>query len=169
MAAALEGFKATQRCTQLRGPPATCLTVRIRSLANSAPMVPEQPAPPSSTASGPRALTGPSPASTRELRIPIRRLIVALVIAGLSDVVCALFILAPPIVLAVDVLTAGLLFVVLGWHWLLLPGLVMEAIPGLGVIPFWVLVVIAIAFLGTARPKLHLPGEPTEKGKSPRP
>jgi hypothetical protein len=134
-------------------------------MANSAPPVPEQPAPPS-PASGPRALTGQSPAPARALRIPIRRLIVALVIAGLSDVVCALFVLAPPIVWGIDVLTAGLLFVVLGWHWLLLPGLVMEAIPGLGVIPFWLLVVAAIAFLGTARPKLQLPGEATEKGKS---
>jgi len=34
-----------------------------------------------------------------------------------------------------DVVTAVLLFAVLGWQWLLLPGLVMEAIPGVAVIP----------------------------------
>jgi hypothetical protein len=62
--------------------------------------------------------------------------------------------LAPPISLAVDVVTAGLLFVVLGWQWLLLPGLVLEAIPGVGVVPFWLLVVGAIAVFGTSRPKI---------------
>jgi hypothetical protein len=62
--------------------------------------------------------------------------------------------LAPPIGWAVDVVTAALLFVVLGWQWLLLPGLVLEAIPGVGVVPFWLLVVGAIAVLGTPRPKI---------------
>jgi hypothetical protein len=48
--------------------------------------------------------------------------------------------LAPPIVWAVDLGTALLLFMVLGRQWLLLPGLVLEAIPGVGVLPFWLLV-----------------------------
>jgi hypothetical protein len=43
---------------------------------------------------------------------------------------------------------------VLGWQWLLLPGLIMEATPGLGVLPFWLLVVGGIAIWGTPRPKL---------------
>jgi len=34
----------------------------------------------------------------------------------------------------------------------LLPGLALEAIPGFGVLPFWLLVVGAIAVLGTPRP-----------------
>jgi hypothetical protein len=54
----------------------------------------------------------------------------------------------------VDGVTAVLFFVVLGWQWLLLPGLVLEAIPGVGALPLWLLVVGAIAFWGTARPKL---------------
>jgi hypothetical protein len=53
-----------------------------------------------------------------------------------------------------DVGTALLLFMVLGRQWLLLPGLALEAIPGLGVLPFWLLVVGAVAVLGTPRPKL---------------
>jgi len=44
---------------------------------------------------------------------------------------------------------------VLGWQWLLLPGLVLEAIPGVGVLPFWLLVVGAIAVLGTPRPRFE--------------
>jgi hypothetical protein len=53
-----------------------------------------------------------------------------------------------------DLATAALLFIVLGWRWLLLPGLIMEAIPGLGVVPIWLAVVAAIAVWGTARPNL---------------
>jgi hypothetical protein len=51
--------------------------------------------------------------------------------------------------------TALLLFMVLGRQWLLLPGLALEAIPGLGVLPFWLLVVGAIAVLGTPRPNFE--------------
>jgi hypothetical protein len=43
---------------------------------------------------------------------------------------------------------------VLGWQWILLPGLVMEAIPGLNVFPFWMLVVGAVAVWGNPRRKL---------------
>jgi hypothetical protein len=88
------------------------------------------------------------------LKFSVLRLALAFVIAGVSDVIGALTSLAPPIGWAVDVATAALLFVVLGWQWLLLPGLVLEAIPGVGVLPFWLLVVGAIAVLGTPRPKI---------------
>src|SRR5262245_34416184 len=60
-------------------------------------------------------------------------------------------VLTPP----VDLGTALLLFLVLGRQWLLLPGLVLEAIPGVGVLPFWLLVVGAIAVLGTPRPNFE--------------
>ena len=88
------------------------------------------------------------------LRFSKWQIALAIAIAGASDALCAFLVFAPPIVWGIDVLTAVLLFAVLGWHWLLLPGLVMEAIPGLGVIPFWLLVVGAIVVWGTARPKL---------------
>ena len=87
------------------------------------------------------------------LRMPIIVIAMAIVIAAASDALCAFVVFAPPVVWGVDVLTAVLLFAVLGWHWLLLPGLALEAIPGLGVIPFWLLVVGAILVWGTARPK----------------
>ena len=77
-----------------------------------------------------------------------RRLFLAFLVAGISDVVCAAFVWAPPVVWAIDVLTAALLFIVLGWSWFLLPGLFLEAVPGLehvalfgywssGRSPFW--------------------------------
>jgi len=83
-----------------------------------------------------------------------QRLALAFAIAGIADAIAAFTAPAPPIVWAVDLVTATLLFTVLGWRWLLLPGLVLEAIPGVGVVPFWLLVVAAIAVWGTARPKL---------------
>jgi hypothetical protein len=88
------------------------------------------------------------------LKFSAGQLILAFVVAGVSDVIGALASLAPPIVWVIDVVTAALLFVVLGWQWLLLPGLVLEAIPGVEVLPFWLLVVGGIAIFGTPRPKM---------------
>jgi len=82
------------------------------------------------------------------------RLALAFAIAGISDLIGAFTTLAPPIGWALDIVTAVLLFIILGWQWLLLPGLALEAIPGVGVVPFWLLVVGAIAVLGTPRPKI---------------
>jgi hypothetical protein len=81
-----------------------------------------------------------------------KRLAFAFAIAGISDAIGAFATPLPPIVWLVDIGTAMLLFMVLGRQWLLLPGLALEAVPGLGVLPFWLLVVGAIAVLGTPRP-----------------
>lgn len=99
--------------------------------------------------------TGGAPATNAGTRrFSKRQLFLAFAIAGVSDIVGAAVTWIPPAVWALDVLTAVLLFIVLGWSWWLLPGLVMEAIPGLDVLPFWVLVVGAIAILGSPRPRL---------------
>ena len=84
-----------------------------------------------------------------------KRLALAFVIAGISDAIGAFATPLPPIVWVVDLGTALLLFMLLGRQWLLLPGLALEAIPGLGVFPFWLLVVGAIAVLGTPRPNFE--------------
>jgi hypothetical protein len=107
----------------------------------------------STRASG-NPLTLSGRAAKGRLQFSKRQIVLAIAIAGISDVLCAFVIFAPPVVWTADVITALLLFAVLGWHWLLLPGLVLEAIPGFGVIPFWLLVVGAILVWGTARPKL---------------
>ena len=87
-----------------------------------------------------------------EIKFSKRRLALAFAIAGISDAIGAFAAPLPPMVWVVDIGTALLLFLVLGRQWLLLPGLALEAIPGLGVLPFWLLVVGAIAVLGTPRP-----------------
>ena len=93
--------------------------------------------------------------STRALKFSKKRLALAFAIAGISDAIGAFATPLPPMVWVVDFGTALLLFMVLGRQWLLLPGLALEAIPGLGVLPFWLLVVGAIAVLGTPRPNFE--------------
>jgi hypothetical protein len=93
--------------------------------------------------------------SAKILRFSKKTLVLAFAIAAVSDAIGALVSLAPPIAWVLDLATALLLFMVLGRQWLLLPGLALEAIPGLGVLPFWLLVVASIAVLGTPRPKLE--------------
>jgi hypothetical protein len=93
--------------------------------------------------------------SSKTLKFSTKRLALAFAIAGVSDVVGAFATPLPPIVWLVDIGTALLLFLVLGRQWLLLPGLALEAIPGLGVLPFWLMVVAAITVFGTPRPKFE--------------
>jgi len=81
-----------------------------------------------------------------------RRLAIAFAIAAVSDALSFALAFAPPVQWAADAGTAMLLFAVLGWQWALLPGLIVEAIPGLAVFPFWVLVVGAVATWGRVRP-----------------
>jgi hypothetical protein len=99
--------------------------------------------------------TGIKMPSSRTLKFSKKRLALAFAIAGLSDAIGAFATPLPPIVWVVDIATVLLLFMILGRQWLLLPGLALEAIPGLGVLPFWLLVVAAIAVLGTPRPKFE--------------
>jgi hypothetical protein len=82
-----------------------------------------------------------------------KRLALAFALAAVSDGLSFILTFTPPLQWAVDLGTATLLFAILGWQWILLPGLVMEAIPGLSMIPFWVLVVAGVAKWGTVRPQ----------------
>jgi hypothetical protein len=97
---------------------------------------------------------GEEPPLLRHPRFSKRRLALAFAIAAVSDGLSVFLTLIPPVEWAVDLVTAVLLFIVLGRQWILLPGLILEAIPGLYVFPFWVLVVGAVAIWGKARPKL---------------
>jgi len=93
--------------------------------------------------------------SPNTLKFSKKQLALAFVIAGVSDTIGAFITPLPPIAWIADLATALLLFMVLGRQWLLLPGLALEAIPGLGIFPFWLLVVGAIAVLGTPRPRFE--------------
>lgn len=73
-----------------------------------------------------------------------KRQVAAFLIAALSDFLSFWTVLAPPMQWVIDLATALLLFLVLGRRWAILPGLVAEAIPGMGVFPVWILVVASI-------------------------
>ena len=85
----------------------------------------------------------PAPAADRK-----RRLALAFAVAVLSDLFSVWLEFVPALQWALDIVTAGLLFLILGRQWLILPGLIAEAIPGLALLPFWVLVVGSIAVWG---------------------
>jgi hypothetical protein len=71
-------------------------------------------------------------------------LALALIIAGVSDAVSFAISLVLPLQWTVDIATAILLFLILGRRRAILPGLIAEAIPGMGIFPVWILVVISI-------------------------
>lgn len=96
---------------------------------------------------------GEEPRPLPRPRFSGRRLALAFSMAVLADGLSVFLTLTPPVQWAADLLTAIVLFMVLGRQWILLPGLIMEAIPGIYVFPFWVLVVGAVAMWGTARSK----------------
>ncbi len=73
------------------------------------------------------------------------RLAIAFAVAAVSDFFSIWATIAPPVQWALDGGTAIVLFLILGRRWALLPGLVAEAIPGMGVFPVWILVVLSIA------------------------
>jgi len=66
-------------------------------------------------------------------------------VAAVSDAVSFWLTFAPPFEWALDMVTALALFLILGKRWALLPGLITEAIPGMGVFPVWILVVLSVA------------------------
>jgi hypothetical protein len=84
--------------------------------------------------------------------------VLALLVATASDLVSYGTTFVPPVQWAVDLVTAVLLFVLLGRRWALLPGLIAEAIPGVAVFPVWLLVVASIALWGEITRPARTPG-----------
>lgn len=72
------------------------------------------------------------------------KMAIAFGVAAVSDALSIWITFAPPFQWALDLATAFVLFLIFGRRWALLPGLAMEAIPGMGVFPWWVLVVLSI-------------------------
>lgn len=92
----------------------------------------------------PRQLPVVEPTPVRRKRTKLR-LLLALAVAIASDLIGAPLELAPPLALALDALTAALLWVILGRGWMLLVALALEAVPGVGVMPLWTMAVLATA------------------------
>ena len=88
--------------------------------------------------------------------VPRKRKLIALGIGGLTDlleiVVFPLFWQggASPLDLALDLLTAGALWLILGFKARLLLGFVLELVPGLTLFPTWTALVLSIPSEGAA-------------------
>jgi len=88
------------------------------------------------------------------------RKVSALAIAAISDGVSMFSAFTPPVQIAVDVVTAGLLFGVMGFRWPLLPALAVEAVPGLAVFPTWS---VAVGVLVGITPTTPAASEPERR------
>jgi hypothetical protein len=84
-----------------------------------------------------------------------KRQALAFLIAAVSEFLSFWTVLAPPTQWVIDLATALLLFLILGRRWMLLPGLIAEAIPGMGAFPVWVLVVLSIIAYDDIRGRKH--------------
>lgn len=69
-------------------------------------------------------------------------MVLALLVAGVSDAVGLAVEPLPPVQWGVDIATAVALILILGFDWRLVPALIAEAIPGVGLLPLWILVVL---------------------------
>ncbi len=100
------------------------------------------------------------------LAYPWSRRLAALAIAVASDALNAVFTWLPPVAIGIDMVTAVALWLVLGRPMILLPALLAEAIPGVGIIPLWTIVAGGLAFFG------RMPGRsrlgPSADGPAPR-
>jgi hypothetical protein len=100
-----------------------------------------------------------------EVLVPVQRpsrvrLAAAFVIAAVSDLLSFWTVFAPPIQWAIDLVTALALFLILGRRWAILPGLIAEAVPGMGIFPVWVLVVVSIIVYDDIKLRKKKPGLP---------
>ena len=85
-----------------------------------------------------------NPATGPHMGISKLRFTLAFIIAVTSDAASVAAQVAPPVQWVIDGVTALLLFLILGRRWQILPALIAEAVPALGALPFWVLVVLAV-------------------------
>lgn len=79
----------------------------------------------------------------------ITRFAAAFALAAVSDALSAWTEIVLPLQWVLDLSTAGALFLILGRQWMILPGLIAEAIPGVAIFPSWVLVVASIGLWGS--------------------
>ena len=89
-------------------------------------------------------ILAPANASSPFKRHSRATIAIAFGVAAASDALSVWITFAAPFQWALDLATAFILFLIFGRRWVLLPGLAMEAIPGMGVFPWWVLVVLSI-------------------------
>ena len=98
----------------------------------------------------------PAAPATPTKRHSRAQLALAFGVAAVSDAMSFWLTFAPPFEWALDMATAFALFLILGRRWALLPGLIAEAIPGMGIFPIWILVVLSVVTYDSIK-KPHKP------------
>jgi len=99
------------------------------------------------TTSKPRALV---PVPRAGATLTRKRKLVALAVAGTSDVVQMIFSAAfiegagSPFELALDAVTAAAILFIVGFHWRLAIALIAELVPGVDLFPTWTAVVLSL-------------------------
>jgi hypothetical protein len=122
-------------------------------MAGSVSVVVEEDALDPSIETGKEIILPPVSAAQPARRYSRGKVAIAFGVAAVSDILSIWLTFLPPAQLAVDLVTALVLFWILGKRWALLPGFIAEAIPGVGVFPVWVLVVLSIlAYDGFKKP-----------------
>ena len=130
------------------GDPRDCAPPRTLDIAPSGPVRSEA----TSAAAALPPSPAPSNAPATSVGIAARRKALAFALAAASDAISVGTLFAPPAQIAVDAVTAALLFWVLGFRWQLLPALAAEAIPVVSAFPTWTLAVgVLIGVTPTAR------------------
>ena len=76
----------------------------------------------------------------------------AFCVAAASDGASILAEAIPPLQMCIDAGTVLALLLILGFHWQLIPALIVEAIPGLAMFPSWMAAVIAIVAITPTKP-----------------
>ncbi len=108
---------------------------------------------PTTPSDGPSAPPAPASApSAAPDGITARRKALAFALAAASDSLSIATVFSPPAQIAVDAVTAALLFWVLGFRWQLLPALAAEAIPVVSAFPTWTLAVGVLIGITPTRP-----------------
>ena len=138
-----------------QGDAAPAAIVRGNGAASQGPgtALPSDPAPANAGehAAHGNGTTAPVGAAPARLAFSAWQLVGALLIAGASDLIGGSIdatVAGVPATIPLDILTALALWAILGRPVLLLVALIAEALPGVGVLPLWTAVVIAIAMTG---------------------
>ena len=99
---------------------------------------------------GKQGLEGPGDAPRS---VPVWRFALAFVVAVAADAVLAAAVFTGPIAIVGDVVVALLLCGIVGFNWIFVPTLLVEAVPGLNLFPTWTLAVLALAGIRAIRHK----------------
>lgn len=93
------------------------------------------------------------------VELPPGRVLAARLVAIAADLLQLGILPATPLVEVLDVVVAVILISLLGWHWVFLPSIVLEAIPFVGAVPTWT----ASVLLATRKLPVTPPEIPREK------